>query len=70
MMKLVMSLCHLYSDNGFLMLPQEKVLVTFTSPSKFDVKMLQESLIIRYNSLLQCVTTNIVCRSVKDTYGS
>lgn len=42
-----------FSDNGFLMMPLEKVTVTFTSPDNFDVKMLQETLTIR---------------SVKDTY--
>ncbi|XP_065912906.1 beta-mannosidase-like [Dysidea avara] len=42
-----------FSDNGFLMLPKEKVSVTFTSPEKFDVKTLKSSLTIR---------------SVRDTY--
>jgi len=42
--------CHRFyhpSDNGFLMLPKEKVSVMFISPEKFDVKTLESSLTIR-----------------------
>lgn len=41
-----------HSDNGFLMMPLEKISITFTSPDKFDVKTLQETLTIRYNGVL------------------